>query len=91
MTHRDRDPPEYTVKECRDRIEELDQQIKVALDGPESFSHGPISATSRSVEELRKERRRWRRRLKRAKAYRDSHDRRRDARSPLQGPDKVIE
>jgi len=85
------DRPEYTVAECRDRIAELNERIRGREDEPQSFSREGISTDLVPLEELRKERKVWESRLKRAKSWRRSERDGGSSSASIQGPSVTLE
>jgi hypothetical protein len=74
----------YTVQECKERIEEIDERLQELEDQPQRQGVGPYQiGLAGKMSDLRKERRKWEKRLRRAKADQSSG-------SSLNGPSNSI-
>ncbi|MFB6373336.1 MAG: hypothetical protein ABEN55_09530 [Bradymonadaceae bacterium] len=59
----------YTVQECKDRIEEIDQRLQELETKPQRQGVGPYQiGLAGKMSDLRKERQKWEKRLRIAKA-----------------------
>lgn len=77
--------PLYSVKECEERIVEIDEKIKQYEDIPQAATDGPVSMNFQTrIQQLQKERTKWESRLEEARDHEDSKNG--DRRSRLQGP-----
>jgi len=66
----DQNKPLYTIRECEDRIKEIDTRIEQFETRPMIGKDGPVSVNYQGrINDLQKERTKWERRLEKAKAY----------------------